>query len=105
MKEIKITQCKGKSGKKSHLSRVGKRKRKDKKKKTYAFKKWVVIRQFIPANHAQLFSKQFGQNEIQNWVGLKEMIHAKLETQESIIINWSSRKIWVVILVHIVDSS
>jgi hypothetical protein len=55
---------------------VGKRKRKDKKKKTYAFKKWVVIREFIPANHAQLFSKQFGQNEIQNWVGLKEMIHA-----------------------------
>jgi len=35
-----------------------------------------VIREFIPANHAQLFSKQFGQNEIQNWVGLKEMIHA-----------------------------
>jgi hypothetical protein len=42
----------------------------------HAFKKWVVIREFIPANHAQLFSKQFGQNEIQNWVGLKEMIHA-----------------------------
>jgi mannitol-specific phosphotransferase system IIBC component len=77
LKEIKITHsAKGRVPKKSHLSRVGKRKRKDKKKKTYAFKKWVVIREFIPANHAQLFSKQFGQFEIQNWVGLKETIHA-----------------------------